>query len=487
MGGLTLVTRPFTLASSILLARLLVPEDFGAVAMAMILLGSSNLFAGLGMEPAVIHSELDKDKVAFHAFMVVVATSLVLLTFVVLNAGWLATVLGDPSIEPIIRVMSLLIVFNSWSLVPGAIAKKDLQFHVIAKASLWSTIVNMIVGLTMALLGFGVWSLVFAQLLGSLAGTIVEWLLAPGWAWLKPVRWDWTITRSLLSYGLQVTSSGLIKYFHSNWDEWLVGRRLGTSSLRYNTKAYDFTNRTITQLGTNVVGGVFFPTYAKIKENSEKLRRAYLQSVQLISTLMFPVAMGFLVTAPLMIPVVVGDKWLPMVTTLQIYSIMILSRPVSANTSSVFNALGMPKFNAQSGLLLSVVMVPLAFLLLPYGIAGVAAAVVIGDFAGLALNLYRINKAVPGSGKQTFGASLPAFAAALAMSVFVFLIQKYLVQSLGTNILTLLIVILVGVVVYGAGTLLFQREFTLDLVHTTIAILDPKGRLARFRQQKEPE
>jgi O-antigen/teichoic acid export membrane protein len=202
---------------------------------------------------------------------------------------------------------------------------------------------------------------------------------------------------------------------------------------------------------------------------------------------MFPVAMGFLVTAPLMIPVVVGDKWLPMVTTLQIYSIMILSRPVSANTSSVFNALGMPKFNAQSGLLLSVVMVPLAFLLLPYGIAGVAAAVVIGDFAGLALNLYRINKAVPGSGKQTFGASLPAFAAALAMSVFVFLIQKYLVQSLGTNILTLLIVILVGVVVYGAGTLLFQREFTLDLVHTTIAILDPKGRLARFRQQKEPE
>ena len=436
MGGLTLVTRPFTLASSILLARLLAPEDFGAVAMAMILLGSSNLFAGLGMEAALIHSDLDKDKAAFHAFMVVVATSLILLTFVVMNAGWLATVLGDPSIEPILRVMSLLIVFNSWSLVPGAIAKKDLQFHVIAKARLWATVVNLIVGLTMALLGFGVWSLVFAQLLGSLTGTIVEWVLAPGWAWLKPVRWDWTIARSLLSYGLQATGSGLIRYFYSNWDEWLVGRRLGTEPLGFYTKAYDFTNRTITQLGTNVVGGVFFPTYTKIRENSNKLRRAYLQSVQLISTIMFPVAMGFLATAPLMIPVVVGDKWLPMVTTFQIYSIMILSRPVSANTSSVFSALGMPKLNAQSGLFLSVVMVPMAFLLLPYGIAGVAAAVVIGDFAGLGFNLYRINKAVPGSAKQTLEASLPAFAAALMMFVVVFVAQRYLIQSMGPNIWT---------------------------------------------------
>ncbi len=482
MGGLTLVTRPFTLLSGIIMARLLAPEDFGAVALAMVFLGSTNLFANLGMGSAMIHSDLDRHKVAFHAFVITAVSSTLLMTFAITNANWLASILGNPEIAPVLRALSLLVVLNSWQTVPESILRKDLQFKVIAKSSLIALFVGTIASLILAFSGLGVWSLVIGELLRSSTLTFAIWWATPGWLWLKPTRWDWSVAQSLLRYGLQTTGTGLVNYFYSNWDEWLVGRRLGTEALGFYTKAYDFTNRTIRQLGTSVVAGVFFPTYTKIGKNVTQLRRAYLQSVQLISTIMFPIGMGFLATAPLLIPVVMGDKWIPMTLTFQVYSIMILSRPVSSNTSSVFSAMGVPQYNTQAGLILSAVMVPAAFLLLPYGngIAGVAAAVVIGDFAGLLFNLYRINQVLPGSAKMTLVASLPALVAALVMFGVVAGAQFMLLQNGVSSIWTLVLVIPLGIVVYAVGSLLLQRNFTMDILRTSSVVLDFKGRVARF-------
>jgi PST family polysaccharide transporter len=485
MGGLVIVTRPFTLLVGIIMARLLAPDDFGVLALSMVFLGSTNLFANLGMGPAIINSDLDRHKVAFHAFVITVISSLLLLTFTVTNAEWLAQILGDQTIAPVLRVLSLLIVFNSWETVPESFLKKDLQFDAIAKGNILALFVSSAASVSAAFLGFGIWSLVIGQLLNSLTLLVIVWWLAPGWDWLKPVRWDGKVARSLLNYGLQSTSTGLVNYFYSNWDEWLVGRRLGTEALGFYTKAYDFTDRTIRQLGLNVVGSVFFPTYTKIKDTPQRLLRAYLQSVQLISTIMFPIAIGFLSTATLLVPVVLGEKWLPMIPTFQVYSIMILSRPISANTSSVFSAIGAPKFNTQAGLVLSAVMVPMALLLLPYGIVGVAAAVVIGDFAGLAFNLYRINKTLPGAAKMTLRVSMPALGAAVGMGVVVSIAQYFLIESIGPNIWVLMIEIALGIVVYILGMVLFQREFGVELVRTAVTVIDPKGRLARYKSSHE--
>jgi PST family polysaccharide transporter len=135
MGGLVIVTRPFTLLVGIIMARLLAPDDFGVLALSMVFLGSTNLFANLGMGPAIINSDLDRHKVAFHAFVITVISSLLLLTFTVTNAEWLAQILGDQTIAPVLRVLSLLIVFNSWETVPESFLKKDLQFDAIAKGA----------------------------------------------------------------------------------------------------------------------------------------------------------------------------------------------------------------------------------------------------------------------------------------------------------------------------------------------------------------
>ncbi len=480
MGGVTLLVRPLNLAGRILLARMLLPSDFGAVALAMLFVGSSYLFVGLGMSPAIIHSDLDRGKIAFHAFVVATVSSLTITIFALTNSAWLATVLGDPEVEPILRVLLALLLLNAWKLVPSALLRKDMKFGAVAKSNLYAQMTNLAVSLVLALLGFGVWSLVIGNVSAGVVAVVVVWWLSPDRVWLKPVPWDWTVVKQLLGYGSQSTASGAVRFFAWNWDDWLVGRRLGTDALGFYNKAFSFTNLMIQQFGLNVVGGVFFPAYATLKENTARLQRAYLKSVQMVSTLVFPIGLGLLVTAPVLVPVLLGQKWNPMIETFQIFSILVLTRPISANTSSVFQAVGKPIYNMYAAIVLSVVMVPTALLLVPYGIAGVAVAVLLADIAGLLFNLIQVNRVLPGSALKTIRVSIPSLAAALIMFGVVVASLDYLVQTVGENIWSLIAAVAIGVAIYGIGIILFQRSFTVEIIKTIVETLDKGRRLERF-------
>jgi len=481
MGGLAMVMRPLNLIGSIILARLLDPADFGSVALAMVLLESTNIFAGLSMSQAYIQSDLDAHSSAFHAFVITAVSSSFLFLITFFNVAWLASFLGDPAIEPILRALTLLIPLGALSLVPFGILSKELKFGAIAKASVISTTISLISTILLAFLGAGVWSLVIGNLLRVLFEMIFTWLFTPGWNWVKPVPWDWTVVKSLMRFGLPATGAGFVAFFYSKWDDWLVGRHLGTTSLGYYSKAYDFTHRMINQISTNVVGSVFFPTYVKLRDQKEKMLEAYSKSVQLLSTIMFPIGMGLLSTSALLIPVLLGEKWSPMVPTFQVFSILVLTRPISVNTSSIFSATGIPQHNLYAGMILTAVLVPMALLLLPYGIVGVATAVLMGDTVGLAYNLNRINKILPGALKATFIATLPPLAAAIIMALIVIGAQNLLLSKMDANIWSLTIIISLGVFVYFAGTLLFQKEFSKDVIQTIVRVINPKDLLAKIR------
>lgn len=478
MGVLTFALRPINLVATIVLARLLSPSDFGAVALAMVLLGTTNLFSGLGMGSAVIHSQAERGKVAFQAFIITVLTSTLLFVLTLVNAGWLAGVLGDTEIAPVLAWLSLLILFNAWNIVPSALLKKDLLYGRVAYSSIGSQVTYTILAIILALLDFGIWSLVYAQLISALVGTVLDWILCPGWDWIKPKRIDWDLSRSLLRYGLNTTGGGLVGYFTTHWDDWLVGRQLGTAALGFYTKAFEFTNRLVTQLSGNIVGSVFFASFAQIQDNTERLSRAYLKSVRLISMMMFPIGLGILATGPLLVPVLLGDQWLPMIPALQVYALMVLTRPISANTSSIYMGVGKPGYALQAALVLSAIMVPLALLFLPWGIVGVATAVVIADYFGLAYNLWRTNTILPGSARQSLRATLPILAIALIMFVAVQLLEGPIISWLGANLWSLLVLVGIGMAVYGLGAFLTQRPLLFEIIRLILVVVDKKGRLA---------
>lgn len=479
-GGVSFLLRPLNLFVSVLLLRLLDPEDFGLIALAMLLLTSSSLFSGLGMGAAIVHTDLDQQKAAFHALIVTVVTGSLLYSIVVLNAAFFANLLGNAEVMIIIRWLSIIILLDALAIVPEGLLSKELLFERLSAVTFVTEIVNIVLSLLLAMTGFGLWSLVYARMGSALARTALTWLLCPGWGWLQPRRWDWQLVKALLHYGVNNTASGFVSYFHTYWDDWLVGRWLGATQLGFYNRAYELSNKTLASISGVMINSVFFPLYVRMREDSAGLNRAYLKSYQVVLLLMAPIALGMLATAPEIVYGVLGAKWTPLIPLLQIYSIMVLTRPISTNTAPLFMALGRPDYNTRAGLLLLAVMVPLALALLQWGGNGVAIAVVTAHIVGALYNIYQVNTLLPGTGIETMRLSIPALGSSLGMMVVVLGAKPLLAQMMdGPHTLSsLCILVILGGITYAILSYLTQRHLVRELWLMLAGILFPKHRQA---------
>lgn len=475
MGGAAFVARPANLVISVILARLLDPRDFGLVALALILVQTTNLFTAMGMDKAIIQSTEERNKLAFHAFVIVMSFAMLFFWLIQLNSTMLAGWLGNIETKPILLWLSSWILLNALGVVPYALLRKDLRFPSVASAGLISDAIYMVLVIALAYAGFGLWSLVYANLVKTAFLTGSYWVACGGWEWLKPVAWEWPVVKRLLQFGSQVAVNGLVVYVHTNWDDWLVGRVLGVQQLGFYNKSYDFSNSTIGKLIRNTLGAVFLPSYVKIQEDRQRLMRAYLKSVRLVTLLIVPIGLGIYAVADPLVQLAFGDKWMPMVPVLQIFSLLILTRPISENTSPLFNAVGKPRNNLIAGIILLVVMVPGVLLLLDRGIVGVALAVGASHLVGALFNIYQVERILPGSAAKTAKISLTILAMGLIMLVAVEMAKAPLTESFGTlySIPALLILIAIGAVVYLAGLAVTQRGIIRE-IWQTFAELMPK-------------
>lgn len=435
----------------------------------MILFQTSDLFAGLGLGGAIIHTDLDRRKSSFHAFVMMMAFAFLLygVTNLYLQplAGLLTSSDGILELVPIMRWLSLLIVINAGSTVPTALLRKDMRFGRVSAFNLIQQLSYTMLALVLAIMGYGVWSLVFARLISSVVKLVASWLMCPGWDWIKPARWENGLARDLLGFGVPSMWSGILSYFHTHWDDWLVGRVLGEATLGYYSKAYDLTNNTVKQISQNVIGTVFFPSYTKIRDDAQRLMRVYLKSVQVVMLVVSPMAFGVMAIAPQLVPVLWGAKWAPMIPILQIYGFMLLSRPVSTNTSPLFLALGKPNFNARAGYVLLFIMFPLALLFLRYGMMGVATAVVVSHFIGALYNIYQVNTLLPGSARETLTISTAPVLIGLVMFVVIMVTKSSILsiwgEQFGFQGLTALIAL--GGLIYAPPILLLHRNLVQEI------------------------
>jgi PST family polysaccharide transporter len=462
--------RVFSIVTAIILMRILNPEDFGIVALAYVLLSTTGLFSGLGMGPAVIHSQEDRGQVAFHAFVITACSGTVLFLLIILNLTFFAGLLGDVKIVPVLQWMSALVLLGGLTIVPQSLLEKELMFGRVSIIVVAAELCYIILAVALAYNGFGLWSLVVASLLKAVATLSMSWGMFPGWEWIVPKAWDWQLTKRLMNYGFQAAGSGVVSYFYSIVDNFIVGRHLGEHALGVYSKAYDFTSRTVDGLN-NVIGVVLFPSYAKIQLEKDRLSRAYLKSLRVISLFTIPMSMGIFVTAPEMVSTLLGEKWLPMIAPLQILAFMSLVKPLSATTAALFSSTGHPGFNLRAGILVTVVLVPTIFLLLGYGVSGVAVAVLIAHIIGFAFNIYQVHIILPDTASKMLTAIIPSLAGTIVMVVIVFLIKEPL-RMLGgghQTIPTLALMICAGVLVYGGTLLAIQRPLLTELFGMAMA------------------
>ena len=484
MGGAELGSRLIGMVGLVFLARLLDPEDFGTVGLAMVLLGAVRLFSGLGLEPALIHSKMERDKAASHVFAVTMLTNGILFLVVISSSVFFAELLGDASLAEVLRWLAFLILLEGLALVPRATLRKDLKFGHIGRANFTAEVVYFLGALGLAYLGYGFWSLVIARLMSSFTKLSMLWIGSHSLRWVIPRSWDWTAIRELLNYGIRSAGSGFMSFFNSNWDDWLVGRTLGVGALGFYSRAYKLTNQAIVGINRKVISGVLFPSYAKIQDEPERVSRVYLKALGMVALVMTPLALGLFIISGELVPVLLGEKWLPMVPALRIFAVMAFIRPLSGSTAPLFQALGHPSFNLRVGILQTVIMVPSVLLLLGQGIVGVAGGVVVAYLIGFLYNIYQVNKILPGTAGKMLPAILPA---AVAGSIMMLGIQLSKKTALGLangqhNVFSIGFMVIVGAVIYGLLALILQRGLILEATSLFIGSLKRRPRTSLDRQ-----
>ena len=492
MATISFALRPVSMGLAIVLARLLVPEDFGLLALSLILVNAANYFTDLGMRPTVVQWREDINKVAHYAFVIVMTASMAFTAASIVLAWPLANALGGGSeLVPIIRWMSLYVTLEGMWVIPEALLRRNLKFKQLGLSQIPAELASTIISIPLAMAGYGVWSLVIGQLLGQVLRILLIWWFARPWIMLRPKRWEKEIVVGMFRYGLPSMASGMTKYFQNQIDTLIVGRRLGPAAVGIYSKAFSLTTRLADMLTTAVFGNVLFPSYARMQDDKPRLTRAYLMSNKLVILIIMPVAVGLAITAPILVPALLGEQWAPMIPIWQIFSLYGLTRPISTNAAPLFAAVGQPRRNLTASLVLIGVMVPLLLILIgPYQATGAAIAVSLANLIAMLFNVFQVNQVLPGTAWKTLLQSLPFVLAGSLMALVVALLQGPVIAwAGGPNLTALVILIVVAAIVYLAVVMVLQRQLVLDMIDLSIKALGIEQRWpqlvpARWRSQK---
>jgi len=425
-----------------LLARLLEPKTFGLVALASLFLNFMQVFTDQGFGQAIIQrKELDKEHLDT-AFWTNIALSLLLITFSVAGAEPIAALFKEPALTPIIRWLSLSFLLSGLNGVQSALLSREFKFKVLAVRSLVAVLVGGVVGLVMALMGYGVWSLVGQQLANGIAGVVVLWSTSqwrPGWGFSRPHF------RELFSFGINIVGIKFLNFFNRRSDDFLIGYFLGPVALGYYTIAYRVL-QIMTQLMTSTIDQVALPTFSMMQKEPERLRQAFYKVTQIASFIAFPAFLGMAALAPELVSTFFGDKWRTSVPVMQVLAFIGILHSVDFFNATVIMAMGKPFWKLVINCLNAICNVTAFVLVVRWGIVAVAAAYVIRGYLLFPVPLWIIHRLIQINIATYLRQYLAPLVGCLVMILTLF-ITKFLLSSWSPPLI-LGISIALGVLVY---------------------------------------
>jgi PST family polysaccharide transporter len=351
------------------LTRLVGPQNFGLLSMAVTVTGLIDLLKDLGTGSAIVQRSECSEALLASTFWLNVAVGLACAAGVGLGAPLAAAYFREPAVTPLLRALSLGFVISSLGLVPLALIQRAIAFRALALIELLAAAIGASVGLAMGLAGMGVWSLVGQSLASAVATSAMAWALSP---WRPQPAFAWAEVASIRDYSTGLVGFNLVNYIIRNADYTLVGRYLGALNLGVYTLAYRIMLFPQQNLAL-VISRVMFPVLSRI-EDAADFRRAYLRLARLVIFLAAPafVALGSL--ADPLLRAVFGVEWLPTAPLLRILAPVGLLQSLSGTVGLIYQARGRTDWLLRWGLASGLITVSGFIIGLRWGVGGVAAS-----------------------------------------------------------------------------------------------------------------
>ena len=371
-GSMTLASQAINiaiqLASTVVLARLLSPEDYGLMAMVLAVTGFAGLFRDLGLSSAAIQKKDLTPAQQSNLFWLNVATGAALTALVAAASPLVAWFYGKPELTTVTLTLSSTFLIGSFGAQHGASLVREMQFTRQAIATISGAIIGMVIAIALALRGFSYWSLVWGNLGGAIVTTVLLLALSPFWPGL-PARGAGV--REMLRFGANITAFELVNYFQRNLDNILIGKLSGSLQLGLYSRAYSLLMLPITSI-RGPINAVAFPAMSRLQSEPAAFRHYYLKTTSLVAFLSMPLAGFFFVASKPVIELVLGPQWLGVSPIFSYLALAAFIQPSAGLAGSMLLSLGHGERYLKCGLFNALIIISGFAIGVNWGALGVA-------------------------------------------------------------------------------------------------------------------
>lgn len=453
----TVLERIFDFVKKVILARILVPADFGLVGIAMIVISGLNALSDTGVKKALIQNPDERKSLLNTAWSIEIIRGGVLCCAIFFSAPLAGAFFNNENATNILRVMSVLPLMQGVTNIGTIHFDKELRFHKFVLYQQSNAFVSFLASLSCVLVWKNVWAIVAGSIAGGISQIAASYLL-------HPYRPSWETRRDefkiLFGFGKNLLVIGIITYIMNQGDNMLVGRLIGTSALGTYLLAYNLANLPVDSLA-GLINRITFPVYARIQTNKAKLQHVFLQSFKFTMVLSVPIAIGLLLLSDKFVLLIYGSKWRNAIEPFQILCFLGLFRANSHVVAPLLHGVGKPNLAAKAKILELTVFGTLIYpLTLRYGMVGAALSGTITYCTALLLRYYYALRILSSSLKSMIWITLKIVLNSIGMVVALLLLRSFV-----HSIFSLLSLILIAAIAYFLMTMLTDKRWICSLAH----------------------
>ena len=441
-----------TFIVSIVLARILAPEDYGQIALITVFTTIMQVFVDSGLGTALIQKK-DADDLDFSSvFYFNFAVCLVLYGVMFVAAPFIAAFYDDATLTPLVRVISLTIVISGVKGIQQSYVSRNMLFKRFFFATLGGTIFSAFLGIGFAYAGFGVWAIVVQQLSNTTIDTLILWLTVK---WRPKKMFSWQRLKGLLTFGWKLLASSLLNTVYNNLRSLIIGKLYSSADLAYYNQADKFPNVIVSNINSSI-DSVLLPTMASAQDDHVRVKAMTRRAIKTSTYIMAPLMMGLAFCAEPVVRLVLTDKWLPCVPFLRIFCITYMFYPIHTANLNAINAMGRSDLFLRLEIIKKIMGMTILISTMWFGVMAMAYSLLLSGVLSQIINSWPNWKLLDSSYLEQMKDLMTGIIFAVIMGCCV-----YMLSLLGlSHSVTLLIQVPLGAAIYiGASAMLHLESF----------------------------
>lgn len=433
----------------IILARLLLPEDFGVIVIAVIFINIASIFVQQGFSTALIQ-KTDPDDIDYSTvFYINLIVASIMYTTLYIVAPYIAIFFNQEILIPLLRIVSITLFLGAVISIQTSYLIKRMEFKKQFISTLFATLISGGISVAMAYMGYGVWALVTQQLLSQMVTIFIFSFFVN---WRPKLVFSKSRAINLFSYGWKLLVSSLIDGLYNNSRLIIIGRMYDASTLAYYNRGDQLPSLLVTNINGSIQS-VIFPTLVAYKEDITKVKSIVRRAITLSSFFVFPLMAGLAATAEPVIKILLTDNWLAAVPFVQIACAYFIFWPVHTANLQAINAIGRSDIFLKLEIWKKSLGIIVILCTVPFGVYAIAFGMVFIGIISTFINAWPNRKLLNYSFNEQFKDLFPTLVAAMLMGFAV-----YLCDFINMNLLLKLIMqILIGVLIYSLLAIVFKN------------------------------